>query len=107
MNKLSRKELSGMKLKRREIIFMRQKNQMFCDKREELEKMIEEKDQMTKAVKAKEEDTKMQTKTLENIIVRMKKDQIFFKQFGRIKDEEIKKKIKNVKILEEKLIMED
>jgi len=36
----------------------------------------------------------MQTKTLENIIVRMKKDQIFYKQFGRIRDEELKKKIK-------------
>ena len=107
MNKLSRKELSSMKLKRREIEFMRKKNQVFCDKREELERMIEEKDQMTKGVKAKEEDTKMQTKTLENIIVRMKKDQIFFKQFGRIKDEEIKKKMKNIKLLEEKLIIEE
>jgi hypothetical protein len=49
----------------------------------------------------------MQTKTLENIIVRMKKDQIFYKQFGRIKDEELKRRMKEVKLLEEKLIHED
>ena len=49
----------------------------------------------------------MQTKTLENIIVRMKQDQVFYKQFGRIKDEELKKKIKEVKILEENSIHEE
>lgn len=42
----------------------------------------------------------MQTKTLENIIVRMKKDQIFYKQFGRIRDEELRRKIKDVKLLD-------
>lgn len=49
----------------------------------------------------------MQTKTLENIIIRMKKDQVFYKLFGRIKDEELKKKMKEAKLLEETLIHEE
>jgi hypothetical protein len=65
---------------------MKQKNQVFCDKRGELTVKIEEKEKQTQEIRGKEEDAKMQTKTLENIIVRMKKDQIFYKQFGRIRD---------------------
>jgi hypothetical protein len=42
----------------------------------------------------------MQTKILENIITRMKKDEIFYKQYGRIKDEELKQKAKDVKFLD-------
>lgn len=46
----------------------------------------------------------MQTKILENIITRMKKDEIHYKQLGRIKDEQLKRKMKDHKLLEEKLI---
>lgn len=74
---------------------------------DELEAKIGDKEKQTNDVRAKEEDTKMQAKTLENIIVRMKRDQIFYKQFGRIRDEELKTKMKEVKLLEEKLIQEE
>ena len=46
----------------------------------------------------------MQTKTLEYIISRMKKDEIFYKQFGRIRDEELHRKIKEAKFLDETII---
>ncbi len=36
----------------------------------------------------------MQTKILENMITRMKKDEIHFKQLGRIRDEQVKRKMK-------------
>jgi hypothetical protein len=42
----------------------------------------------------------MEKKTLEHIISRMKKDQIFYKQYGRIKDEEMKKKEKESRYLD-------
>ena len=37
----------------------------------------------------------------------MKRDEIFYKQFGRIRDEELRRKIKEAKILEEALIHEE
>ena len=43
----------------------------------------------------------METKTLEHVIVRMKKDQIVFKQLGRVREEEVKRKAKDLKALEE------
>lgn len=49
----------------------------------------------------------MQTKILENIITRMKKDEIHYKQLGRIRDEQLKRKMKDHKLLEEKLIHEE
>lgn len=74
---------------------------------DELEAKIGDKEKQTSDIRAKEEDTKMQAKTLENIIVRMKRDQIFYKQFGRIRDEELKTKMKEVKLFEERLIQEE
>lgn len=55
-------------------------------------------------MKDRYEEAKMQTKILENIIERMKNDEIFYKQFGRIRDEAVKKTIKDTKFLDEKLI---
>lgn len=49
----------------------------------------------------------MQTKTLENIIERMKKDEIFYKRFGRIRDEEVKNKLKELKLLDQNIIHQD
>jgi hypothetical protein len=87
MSKVGRRELTSMKLKKREIDFIRQKNRVYAEKREEIEKMIAEKEKETSDIRTKYEDAKMQTKTLEHIISRMKKDEIFYKQFGRIRDE--------------------
>ena len=55
-------------------------------------------------IRIKYDDAKMQTKTLEHIISRMKKDEIFYKQFGRIRDEELHRKIKEAKFLDETII---
>lgn len=49
----------------------------------------------------------MQTKTLENIVNRMKKDEIFYKQYGNIKDEKLKQIIKIRKSREEDIIHEE
>jgi hypothetical protein len=68
---------------------------------------IEAREKQMNEVKSKEEDAKMQTKTLENIIVRMKKDHIFYKQYGRIRDEQLKCAFKHLKQLDENLIHQE
>lgn len=65
-----------------------------------MEVKIAAKEAETSEVRGKEDDAKMQTKILENIIARMKKDKIFYKQYGRIKNEELKQKAKDLKILD-------
>lgn len=83
---------------------MKRKNQVFYLSRVELQNKIAAKEKETNEVRVKEDDAKMQTKILENIIMRMKKDQIFYKQYGRLKDEELKQKAKDLKCLDESLI---
>lgn len=49
----------------------------------------------------------MQTKILENIIARMRNDHVHYKQLARITQEELHKKAKHHKFLEETLIHEE
>ena len=49
----------------------------------------------------------MQTKTLENIIKRMKMDEIFYKQSGRVKEENLKTKVKENKYKDTTLLHEE
>ena len=86
MSKASRSDLNSVKLKKREIEFMKKKNQVYFESRVDLEIKIAAKEKETNEIRNREDDAKMQTKILENIIMRMKKDEIFYKQYGRIKD---------------------
>ena len=86
---------------------MKRKNQVYFESRVDLEEKIAAKEKETNEIRNKEDDAKMQTKILENIIMRMKKDQIFYKQYGRIKDQLVKQKAKEIKFLDENLIHED
>lgn len=79
---------------------MKRKNQVYFESRNDLEAKIAAREKETNEIKSKEDDAKMQTKILENIIMRMKKDQIFYKQYGRIKDEQFKQKAKDIKLLD-------
>ena len=79
---------------------MKRKNQVYFESRNDLEAKIAAKEKETNEIRSKEDDAKMQTKILENIIMRMKKDQIFYKQYGRIKDEQLKQKAKDIKLLD-------
>lgn len=79
---------------------MKRKNQVYFESRNDLEAKISAKEKETNEIRSKEDDAKMQTKILENIIMRMKKDQIFYKQYGRIKDEQLKQKAKDIKLLD-------
>lgn len=58
-------------------------------------------------ITGKYEDSRMETKILEQIISRMKKDEIFYKQFGRLRDEELRRKAKEHKMMEETCIHEE
>ncbi len=87
MSKASRSDLNSVKLKKREIEFMKKKNQVYFESRVDLEIKIAAKEKETNQIRNREDDAKMQTKILENIIMRMKKDEIFYKQYGRIKDQ--------------------
>ena len=74
MSKVSRSELNSVKLKKREIELMKRKNQVYFESRNDLEAKIAAKEKETNEIRSKEDDAKMQTKILENIIMRMKKD---------------------------------
>jgi hypothetical protein len=74
MSKVSRSELNSVKLKKREIELMKRKNQVYFESRNDLEAKIAAREKETNEIKSKEDDAKMQTKILENIIMRMKKD---------------------------------
>ena len=53
---------------------MKRKNQVYFESRVDLEAKIAAKEKETNEIRNKEDDAKMQTKILENIIMRMKKD---------------------------------
>lgn len=53
---------------------MKRKNQVYFESRNDLEAKIAAREKETNEIKSKEDDAKMQTKILENIIMRMKKD---------------------------------
>ena len=86
---------------------MKNRNREFVQKREELEKVIARKAEEANKYKAKYEDAHMATKTLEHVIVRMRKDQIVYKQLGRVREEEVRRRVKDLKMLEEAIIQED
>jgi len=74
MSKVSRSELNSVKLKKREIELIKRKNQVYFESRIDLDAKIAAKEKETNEIRSKEDDAKMQTKILENIIMRMKKD---------------------------------
>ena len=58
-------------------------------------------------IKDKQQEVETERKTLDHIILRMKKDQIFYKQFGRVFEGHLGDKKKVVKALNENILLED
>lgn len=100
MAKETARELKALRLRRKDIDFLKGRNRAMQVQREEVEVLIAAREQEAAGMRERFEEAGMQTKTLENIIARMKKDEIFYKQFGRIRDEELRRKIKEHKLLE-------
>lgn len=87
MAKSTAQQLATLKLRRKDIDFLKSRNKAMELQRQEVEQLILRREAEVAGMREKFEDAGMQTKTLDNIIARMKKDEIFYKQFGRLRDE--------------------
>jgi hypothetical protein len=107
MAKEAGREMTALRLRRKDIDFLKGRNRAMEQQRKEVEVLIASRETEVAGMRERFEEAAMQTKTLENIIARMKKDEIYYKQFGRIRDEELRRKTKEHKLLEERLIHEE
>jgi hypothetical protein len=100
MAKGTAREMATLNMRRKDIEFFKSRNKAMEQQRLHVEMLISKHEADVSAVREKFEDAGMQTKSLENIILRMKKDEIFYKQFGRLKGEELHRKTKECKLLD-------